>query len=68
LKYVFDLIIAGTFFIGGLYNLKKAGKEKGEGKDQGFLKISGWWMLILALTVTFFKLVLPLFVSMGVLK
>lgn len=68
MHYLLDLLTVGTFLAAGLFNLNRASNKKSESKDLGFLKISGWWMLILALTIAFFKIGLPFLVSIGVLK
>jgi len=65
---ILDLVTILTFLLAGLYNLKKSNRLKDEDEHEGFLRISGWWMLILALTVAFLKVILPLLILVGVLE
>ncbi|SHG38301.1 hypothetical protein SAMN02745221_00063 [Thermosyntropha lipolytica DSM 11003] len=64
LKYIFDFLAVVTLLLAGLYNLKKAAQLK----DEGYLRIFGWWMLGLAIIIALLKLILPLLVYMGVIK
>lgn len=68
LNHIFDFLAVVTLLLAGLYNLKKATQLKGEGREEGNLSITGWWMLGLTVMIALFKLILPLLIYMGVLK
>jgi|LSQX01.2.fsa_nt_gb hypothetical protein len=68
LNNIFDFVAVVIFFLAGLYNLKKAAQLKDEGQEEGYLRISGWWMLGLTFIIALFKLIIPLLVYMGVMK
>ena len=67
-NHILDFIAVVALLLAGLYNLKKANQLKTDGQEEGNLRIIGWSMLGLAVTIALLKLVLPLLVYMGVMK